>query len=144
MGGIYGGNPTLLLTGPDGQTIAELMDFSGHSPPAADLLFASTDCTGTKWVPAVEEPGIFQVVVGSWGGVVYYPPASVGTVTPIQSELITSYANQGQCDSAFGVGNGVFVPPDACCHHTSYSYPVAPALSVDLSGFAQPFRVDIK
>lgn len=103
----------------------------------------TTDCTG----PVVAGPDSSMIMPATaYGTTAYYAPTVTSSQT-FKSNLQffgSFFTNQTDCDNTYGTGNSVFVPPDACCWTFVGTSQLGNALTIDLSVFTPPFKVELQ
>jgi hypothetical protein len=138
------GGASLYLRGPGGEAcLYGGLNVSGNLPPSSgSVSFTSNDCSGQELLNRSEQNPTngFQI---RGVGVTYCGPTTAPSIT-LHSSLHWPFANQAACDSTFGAGNATFVSPDACCSPQTFTDKYGPVIKIDLSGFVQPFHIDVQ
>jgi hypothetical protein len=140
----------VLVNDSQGRAVAVVTDGAGNLSingfDLARLFYSTTDCTGTAFLTAQDDTGPTlihtQPFVGyPRNGIAYYAPPSGDVPTLIHSTWMSGPTSQTDCsnlDPSF-----IFTPPSGCCSGDPVGgeQPVAPALTIDMSRFVQPFHI---
>lgn len=133
--------------GPSGNTIRSVggrqafvvAQLPGIAQGAFDFLFTSANCTGT----ALTYVDAYSLVTNATlvGTTLYTFPAT-GASTTYNSRLHREALVTSQTECNLYFGGAPFVAPDGCCIPESFTLPLGPALSDDVSAFVPPLHIE--
>jgi hypothetical protein len=144
-----GSGPISILSTTGSRAITVDTDGNGYLNDRALLLYTEAGCAGTPLlVPLSGVFSPFSVPVpaaGTHAGIVYFPSASPSSTFIVTSKTLAPFSgSQAGCDSGLPGSGTVFTPPDGCCGPVNGPSPAAPIGILDLSGFVQPFRIEVR